>query len=606
MKQTFRHFLSLQPRATLYGVFGLMVASIGGSLFETAGIALVFPLIGLINNPAMIENVAALSWAYKTLEFVDHRSFSMAVGAAMVTMFFLKNVYMAVFYYVLAGFVANSRAELAGRLIAMYMRAPFAFHLRRNSSEMVRNIIDLVGGTYGTYMTSIITLTADFLIVLGIIVILMSTNIHVTVAAGVILGGLLIVQQKVFGRLFRQLGTVLVSLREEQHASLLLSLGAIKDAKVSCRESYFADAHSDVERRVASNMRMTEFVNRLPSMMTEMALVVAVIGAVVTLLSLTDDVTGVMATLGLLGAAAFRLVPMFNRILISLNTFSHTGEGVRVLAAELEELIREGCEEVPERDRLPFKDALVLDDVYFTYESRDLPAIHGVTLTVRQGEFVGFVGASGAGKSTMADMLLGLLIPTSGHMTVDGVRLGADNIRAWRANVGYMPQQIYVSNESLRRNVAFGIPNSDIDDNQVWEALRKANLYDFAASLPKGLDTSMGGYGARVSGGQRQRIGIARALYDDPEVLIFDEATSSLDVQTEHEITQAIQSLKGSRTLIVIAHRLATLQACDRLVLMQDGRVAGEGSFASLALENAEFKRMVDLARIDEMKAEAS
>ncbi len=600
MLTQFRQFMSLQPRDILRGILGLMVISIGGSLLEAAGLALVFPLIGIVSDPNLISETAVLAWVYNFFNFTDVRSFTMFLGISMAAMFVFKNFYMAFFYFVLVGFVSRRRAQLAHRLIDMYLHAPYVLHLRRNSAEAIRNIVDLVGGIYGTFITSIITLVADVLIVTGIVVILLLANPLVTLSAGMLLGVLFILQHKFFGRLFQRLGTALVALRKDQQASLHRSLGAIKDAKVTCREDYFVEAHADVEWRVAGNTRITEFINRLPSMVTELVLVISMIGAILTLLMVTEDLTEIIATLGLLAAAAFRLVPMFNRILTGLNTLAHTREGIRVLSSEVQELIRAGRETDIAGARIPFRQSLDLKNLNFTYQGSDIPALHDVSLSIRQGDFIGLVGQSGAGKSTLADILLGLLEASNGSFSVDGKEITSANIRAWRANVGYMPQHIYISDDTLRRNVAFGIADSEIDDEKVWEALNQAHMAEFVHNMPLALDTPMGEHGTRLSGGQRQRVGIARALYGNPDVLIFDEATSALDVQTEHDITSAIQSLKGKRTLIIIAHRLATLQACDQLALMRDGRIVGTGSFTDLSAKDAGFKKMVDLARIED------
>jgi ATP-binding cassette subfamily C protein len=302
--------------------------------------------------------------------------------------------------------------------------------------------------------------------------------------------------------------------------------------------------------------------------------------------------------LALFAAATFRMVPAVNRIMYGLNALRHYGPSVDVALQEIRGFEAPGCARRPDEGPghpVAFEKEIRLTAVSYQYPSRERPAVRDVTVTIRRGTCVGVVGESGSGKSTLADLLLGLLVPTGGQVLVDGVDIATDT-QAWQRNLGYVPRDVYVADETIRRNVALGLSDLEIDDERVWEALRLANLDEFVTSLPGGIETSLGERGVRLSDGQRQRVGIARALYHNPVVVVFDEATAALDVTTEHEVTRAIRNLKGHKTLVVIAHRLSTVTVCDQLLLMRSGNLIDVGTFGELAERNPDFSRAVDLA----------
>jgi ATP-binding cassette subfamily C protein len=307
--------------------------------------------------------------------------------------------------------------------------------------------------------------------------------------------------------------------------------------------------------------------------------------------------------LGLYAYVGFRMLPSLSRILVAVNNIRYGAAATLRLATDLHAFTRlpDGRFPASVEGLLPFTEQIVLEHMTYAYEGTPVPVLDDVTLTIRRGESIGIVGATGAGKSTLIDLILGLLQPGSGRITVDGRDI-AHSLRAWRQKIGYVPQSIFLLDDTVRRNIAFGLRDSDIQEEKVWAAARMAQLEEDLTSLPQGLDTVIGERGIRLSGGQRQRVAIARALYSEPEVLVFDEATSALDNQTEQEVIRSIEALRGEKTLLIIAHRLSTVRACDRLVFLHDGRVAGCGSFAELAAQCGEFRRMAVLAEGQELR----
>jgi len=286
-----------------------------------------------------------------------------------------------------------------------------------------------------------------------------------------------------------------------------------------------------------------------------------------------------LPTLGLFAAAAFRIMPSVNRLLSAVQSMRFYLPVIDTLHSEF--CLLNAASTQQRGQPLPFNDALVLDQLSFKYPTAETPALRGISLSIPRGASIGFIGGSGAGKSTLVDTILGLLTPDSGSIKINGVDIQT-NLRGWQDQIGYVPQSIYLTDDTLRRNVAFGLPPDQIDEAAVWRAIKAAQLEQFVNELPQGLETQVGERGVRLSGGQRQRIGIARALYHDPAVLVLDEATSSLDTATEHDVMEAIRALRGEKTLIIVAHRLSTVEHCDRLFRLEQGAVAEEGETAMM------------------------
>jgi len=581
----------LIPRVALLLMGGI------GSLLEAVGIALIFPLISVLNNPGYIETSAALSWLHAFLAPSSFTQFAIYLVAGIALVFFLKNLFMVWVYYLQASYAARQRVSLSNRIFRLYMLAPYGDHQRRNTAELIRNIANLVEGPFSAFTVAKMGLIADALAILGIAAVLVSFHPVVTLSAGGVLFALFFLQSRAFSPLFHRMGVETAKLAHEQQAFLQSSLGGLKETKVLRRESYFLDAFSLIQDRFARCMRNYQFANRLPPIISEMVLLVVILIIISIILNSVDSIETVLASLALLAGAAFRLQPLFNRVLSSLNSIRHSYEGISILAREITELESSQSTSLPEtHGSVPFCTDLRLDDISFRYRGAPDPTLKNISLTIRKGDFVGLVGRTGAGKTTLADILLGLHDLDSGRMVVDSTDI-TKSLNTWRFNTGYVPQDIFITNDTIRRNVAFGLPDDMIDDTKILHALELAQLNEFLTHQHQGLDAMLGERGVMISGGQRQRIGIARALYHDPEVLVFDEATSSLDTQTEHALTNAIRMLKGDKTIIVIAHRLSTVKDCDQLFFMQDGTISASGTYDQLLSESDAFAEIVRLSQ---------
>jgi ABC-type multidrug transport system fused ATPase/permease subunit len=356
-------------------------------------------------------------------------------------------------------------------------------------------------------------------------------------------------------------------------------LGGAKDVKLLGRETDFLARYREHNVQSARAGQLQSAISQVPRLWFELLGVAGIAMLVLTMLLQGRPMDRIIPALGLFAAAAFRLMPSMNRILGAVQSLRYGLPVIDVLYRELGLTVPESAR--TGRAHTPFRDRIEAVDLLFSYANAATPALNGLTIAIRHGESVGVIGPSGSGKSTLVDVLLGLLTPSGGRVAVDGQDIHID-LRGWQDQIGYVPQSVYLTDDCLRRNVAFGLADTQIDDVAVQRAIKAAQLEEFVGSLPAGLDTLVGERGVRLSGGQRQRIGIARALYHDPAVLVLDEATSALDTVTEKGVMQAVAALHGSKTILIVAHRLSTVAQCDRLYRLEQGRITAEGTPAEL------------------------
>lgn len=554
-------------------LLGLMLI---GMLLETLGIGLVIPALALMTQGDLTVKYPALEPWLNSLGNPSHEQLIIYGMLVLVGAYAIKTLFLAFLAWRQARFVYGLQAILSQRLFTGYLHQPYAFHLQRNSAQLIRNAIGQVGEITNTIQQGLMLIT-EILVLIGISALLLAIEP---------LGALLVVSTLGlagwgFNRLTR--GHILRWGEARQyHEGLRIQhlqqgLGGAKDVKLLGRESDFLaqyQRHSIGSARVGQRQTALQ---ALPRLWLEFLAVTGLAALVLVIIVQGKPMEALLPTLGLFAAAAFRLMPSVNRILGAVQSVRFSLPVIDTLHSELCLL---GKASPPLRGQpLPFKKELVLDQVRFNYPSAETHALRGVSLTIQRGVSIGFIGGSGAGKSTLVDIILGLLTPVSGSIKIDGVDIQT-NLRGWQDQIGYVPQSIYLTDDTLRRNVAFGLPNDQIDETAVWRAIRSAQLEQFVNDLPLGLDTIVGERGIRLSGGQRQRIGIARALYHDPLVLVLDEATSSLDTTTERGVMEAVRALQGEKTMLIVAHRLSTVEHCDRLFRLEQGEVVEEGDTA--------------------------
>ena len=572
---------------------GLVPLTMVAALFETCGAAAVFLLVKIVNDPAESASLPFVSSFADWLGLKEAQSIILAFTVALATFYLLKNLFTMLHTYALGAVASHSTATFARRLFQAYLAQPYAFHFRRNSSDLIRNLTTSVQEAFRVFLGSVLTLVTEALVVAGIAVVLLVAAPMATLLLVGVFGTLAFLLVWFTQRTFAAWGEQEHGLQQQVVKTAQQTLGGIKELKISGREIFFYESFSAVQGQLARIHRLRTTLLGLPRVLVETAFIFGILSLVTFMAFTSTRQADLLPLLGLYAYAGFRVIPSLNRILMHAGIVQGSSAAVSQVYDDLQKLPALGLREADHLRPapLPFTNQLVVDGLSFTYEGSTTPAVNDIHATIRHGESIGIVGPTGAGKSTLLDLFLGLLSATSGSITVDGRDID-DNIRAWQRKIGYVPQEIYLLDDTLRRNIALGLTDAEISEEHVQTALRLAQLDSFVSTLPRGLDTEVGERGIRLSGGQRQRLGIARSLYHGPELLIFDEATSALDNQTESEITRAIESLHGKKTLIIVAHRLTTIHNCDRLLFLKDGKLETSGSYDELLAASAEFRRI--------------
>ncbi|HXD96450.1 MAG TPA: ABC transporter ATP-binding protein [Candidatus Acidoferrum sp.] len=572
----------------------LIPLALAAAAAEAVGAGTAFGLITILGNPGRAATLPVASWIYPHLPRHDGPSVILAFTVLVMAFYIGRNALLALVTWVQELALSLSVRQLSHRLLAAYLTAPYAFHFRHNSAGLIHRVTDAVHSVFRGVLGSLVNVACEALVVAGIVVILAVTAPGVTLVAVVVVGGLLLLPLMLSRHATARWGAAVARLDSDTLQTLQQSLGGVKEVKLSGRERFFLD---QFDAQVAGAARLRSRYIAVGSTLRMGVETVFVCGLLAVSLLLTlKNGAAALPLLGLYAYAGFRVIPSANRIMMYVTELRYSRAWIHDLRADLAALPVPAPVSGPAGiEPIRFARAVVLERVSYGYEGEGEPVLTDVDLTIARGESIGIVGPSGAGKSTLVDLLLGLLTPTKGRITVDGRDI-AGALRSWQRHIGYVAQEPFVLDDTIRRNVAFGVADAQIDDRRVTAALRLAQLADFVAGLPDGLDTMLGERGTRLSGGQRQRVAIARALYDEPDVLVFDEATSALDTPTERELIAALEALRGVKTLVVIAHRLTTVRRCDRLAVLRDGRLAAVGAYDELFARDAAFRAMVGSA----------
>jgi len=571
-----------------------------GACLEMVGVGLVFPFITLIADPSLAEQYRVFSYIRNIGGGISYNNMLIMLGSALLLFYIVKNVFIANLILIQNRFKFKKMRSLSLSLFSSYLNAPYTYHIKRNSSELQRNITTSMIQVFNILFTYTLYLISDSLVLMAIMLLLIVVNPLTTIIAG----SVIIIGSALFLRITRNKVHALGKL-EHQYIGKMIKwvnqgLAGIKEAKILGNEDFFLDQYGYYCDRYVRSRRFTATVQELPRLFLETLAVGGLLTVVILFLLQKRDIQSVLPLIALFAAAAFRIIPATNRIINSLTVLKQYGpalddvlEDLNLVGSVAEEpsMPASGTEENQSKEELSFRKEVVLEDIRFRYPDTEGDVLCGISLKIRRGQSIAFVGPSGSGKSTVVDVILGLLKPEKGKVIVDGIDI-RENLRGWQNLFGYIPQSIYLMDDTVRRNVAFGVKDGLIDDDSVWKALRSAQIDDFIRKLPEDLDTRVGEGGVRFSGGQRQRIGIARALYHNPEILVLDEATSSLDNETEQAVADAIRRLAGEKTVIIIAHRLSTVKNCDCLFFFREGHLAGSGTYSHLINSSTAFQAM--------------
>jgi ATP-binding cassette, subfamily B, bacterial PglK len=568
----------------------IVLAAVVASGVEMLGAVLVFVLLGLIADPGGELELPVVGGIRGWFSGVDDQTFLLSTAAVLAVFFLLRVVMQVGFQYVKQRMAHNAGARLSKRLAVGYMRLPYAFHLRRSSAELVRNAHQTVEELAKQCFLQVIQVLGESIVVLGLLVLMLVIAPVPTLIAVAIVGGAALLLLMVVQPRLKRLGGRAQEMRKRTLGSLQQSLYGIRDIKILGSEEHFGRAYGRNREHLARALYLKGTVAETPRHVIETAMV-----GFILLLFVFSILTGVgserlLSTLGLFAYAGMRLMPSLQKIVGGLNNIRFSDAAINQVYDDLR-LVEEVERPRDGETSLRFTQQIRLDNVSFTYEQTEHPALTGVDLVIRPGEVVGICGPTGGGKTTLTDLITGILPPSSGTVSVDGVDVQRVT-PAWFRKLGVVPQMVFLVDDTLRNNIALGVPQDEIDDDAVDEAVRLAQLEDFVTSLPEGLETEVGERGVRVSGGQRQRVAIARALYRRPEVLVFDEGTSALDNATESVLISSLERLRGTHTILLVAHRLSTVRNCDKIIYLDGGRIRGVGTFEQLRAESAGFRAL--------------
>lgn len=558
----------------------LIILMLIGGIMESVSVTLILPLIDAVVNEGTWSDTWYANLICNLFGITTQRNYIIVLLVALIAIFVVKNIFLLFEYYIQYGFICRSRFHLQHMLMREYLHKPYEYYLSASSGEIVRVVTADTGQTFSVFNNLIIFYTEIVVAgVVGITIVFISPKMSIGVIL-ILLAEVLIIA-KIIKPIMQRVGNVQRSEAAKANKWLLQSINGIKSVKVSHTENFFEEKYVAHANKGVDAERKSQTLANVPRLIIEAFTVSAVLLLVLVMVLCGSELSDLIPQLSAFVVAAMRLLPSINRISNAQNQIPFYEGGldnvIEVLNSNADNLKQDELDKTNSEDspNIEFDNTVRFNDVVFSYEGNDRKIFDKASFVINVGESIGIVGTSGAGKTTAIDILLGLLEPDEGNIFCDDIDI-KENMDAWLSNVAYIPQNIFLMDDTIKSNIAFGKHNSEIDDNEVWMAIKEAQLEDFVRSLPEGIHTRVGEQGIRLSGGQKQRIGIARALYNNPKLLVFDEATSALDNETEAAIMDSINSLKGQKTMIIIAHRLSTIENCDTVYRVEAGKIIKE------------------------------
>lgn len=600
MLQTYIKLLRILSASERQRLYLVLAASLVAAIFDTFGVAVILPFLSIAADPDRIQEIAILRNAYAAFGFESEFRFILSVGLLVLLVILAGFLLRAVSVYLLSSFGHMRNFSLSTRLFRHFLGKNHEWSLRQNSASLAREILfDVDKIVNGALLQAMRMFSQSVTLVLVAILLLVLEPLASLLVASLVGGGYILV----FYLVRKSLVALGVTIREENDAryrTVQDSFGALKDVKILGLEEIFWRRFYDPTFRFARAARMSQLIAEVPRNLLEALAFGSIIVLVLFLVDNSENgAVDLIPTLGLFAAASLKMFP-------SIQLIYHSITEMRVASAILNEafpdLVEARDSDLPPvgtsspgtEPTVAFTSSFEIRSVSFAYSGSEETVLDRISLSFPRGAIVALVGESGSGKSTIADIILSLLEPTEGAIWIDGQPLTRDRQQGWRRRIGYVPQTIYLSDASIAGNIAFGLPRAQWNLAAIERAARQANLHDFVTGLPEGYDTEVGERGVRLSGGQRQRIGIARALYRDPDVLVFDEATSALDNLTERAVMEAVNNLGRQKTIIMIAHRLSTVRNCDTIFLLEKGRLVAQGTYDDLVATNETFRSMAE------------
>ncbi len=566
---------------------------------ELVGIGAIVAFMGVLAQPDEVLENRWLSWLYHLLDFDNSHQFILVCGFVLLLIYLLRNAFAAFMVWLQLRFVWGTLLSLSNRLLEMYIYSPYEYLLTRNTSEIQRNLLSEVHQIVNGVIlpsTQLITQT----IMAGCILALLFWNDPVLAGSiSILFGGAYAGVYFGFRQRLSTIGARRVAANNLRFKTLSETLNGIKEVRMTGREQYFVDNFTEALRGYIRQMIAGGLIAQLPKYLMESLAFGGILGVTLYIVGVKQTVQEVIPVATLYAVASYRILPGFQQITQALSALQFNRKSLKVISRDLD--FAGECPSAAQirtirKQPVTCTHSIKLQEVTFRYPAAETNAVERLTLTIPRNTSTGLVGATGAGKSTIADMVLGLLIPQSGQIIIDETTITERTAPAWQIHTGYVPQQIFLTDDTIARNIAFGVKADNIDQEALAEAARMAHIYEFVTEeLPNGFNTVVGERGIRLSGGQCQRIAIARALYHKPELLVFDEATNALDGATETIIQQSIRELAESKTLLIIAHRLNTVKDCDVIHVLQRGKIIASGRYQELMESCDIFRAMAQV-----------
>ena len=594
--RTFFSLLTSRERRNLYLLFCAVIVMAG---LEVVSVGSIMPFLQVVADPASVEENVYLNWGYDSFGFSNTENYLVALGLGALGALVVSNAFIVLTTWALYRYVWGRNHSLSRRLLRSYLYRPYEYFLTRNSAELGKNILEEVKEVAGSMLMPALRGGAKGVVAVFIIGFLFFVDPMVASMVTVVLGlAYVSVYYIVRDRLDRA-GAERVEFNTRRYQFVSEAFGGIKEVKLRGKEDTFLELYDKPSQGYARRLAHYQLIKKAPRYLLEVVAFGGIILIALYLILAQENVRQVIPILGLYAFAGYRLMPALQQAFKGIASARFNIAALKAIHKDLQhnaetaphvETTSEGSD-----SPLSLEEDLTMEAVSFTYPGAEDPTIKNLSLEIEAHSTVGFVGKTGSGKTTTVDLILGLLQPQAGRISIDGTPLcGEETVRRWQENIGYVPQQIYLSDDTIVRNIAFGIPEEKIDMTAVRDAARRAHIHDFITDeLPEEWQTVVGERGVKLSGGQRQRIGIARALYHEPSVLVFDEATSALDQATEASVMDAIYDLGGSRkTIMMIAHRLSTVRRADSIIMLEDGCKVGEGEYEKIRERNKKFMNM--------------
>lgn len=569
----------------------LLLLFLTSSVVEVFGIGIVGPFITLANKPEIIHQNLWLDLIFKYSGLDQETRFIALLGLLVIIIFSVRSIFAWLTRVYILEFSELQQVKIASKLVSNYLNAPYVFHIQNNSASIINNVLELIATMASGILIPLLTTISNILIAGFIIFLLCSVNPSIIIVFSIILLPLIFLYNS-FKYKLEKWGKEGLIARQNMISAINHGLGGIKETRIIGCESYFERQLSEQSYKLY-NLKINFFAFKfLPRYIVELLMISVIIGMISIFLFLNKNMDELTSLLGIYALAAIRMIPLISESMNQISTLRRNSYLIDKLFYDFKELeihriakaSKSESAYIPQNNSINFTEEIIIDSVSYLYPNASDKAIFDISLIIKKGELIALIGKSGAGKTTLVDLILGLLTPQAGDIQVDGQSI-YQNIRAWQNSIGYIPQSIFLIDDTLERNIAFGVPDHLINQKRLDKAVESAQLTEVVNNLPNGVKTQVGERGVLLSGGQRQRVGIARALYHEREILVLDEATAALDNETEALVTNAIQSLSGIKTMIIIAHRLTTVQHCDRIYLLDQGRINKCGSYEDVVLK---------------------